>query len=169
VIRYFMLDTNTVSDLMKGQSRTVRMKLQTLAQDEIGCLSAITEGELRYGFAKRPNSAHLIVLYEELLQSLQVLPWGSDQALAYGRLRARLEASGKPLGPLDLLIASHAISVVLFWSHVIKLSVKCMILRASPTGPRIFSSYGTGSSPPLAKGWHRASLRMAIQPPRNHP
>ena len=111
MIRYLMLDTNTVSDIMKGTSRAARRRLQKLDSDEIACISAITEGELRFGFAKRPNSAPLVALYDELLHSIQVLPWGPDQAMAYGKLRVKLHAAGKLLGPLDLLIASHAVSI----------------------------------------------------------
>jgi tRNA(fMet)-specific endonuclease VapC len=36
-----------------------------------------------------------------------------DQAAAeaYGQIRMRLEARGSPIGPLDTLIAAHAVSV----------------------------------------------------------
>lgn len=42
---------------------------------------------------------------------LRVLPFDSAAAAAYGRLRHRLESAGTPLGPNDLLIAAHALSL----------------------------------------------------------
>jgi tRNA(fMet)-specific endonuclease VapC len=111
VIKRFMLDTNTVSYMMKGTSLAARTRLIQLAEGETACISAITEAELRYGFAKRPAALALLPLYEELLAFLQVLPWGTEQARTYGKLRAKQEASGKPLESMDLLIAAHAISI----------------------------------------------------------
>ena len=45
------------------------------------------------------------------MAKIQILPWGRDEAYAYGRLRAKQQSAGKPLGNLDLLIAAHAVSV----------------------------------------------------------
>jgi len=38
-----------------------------------------------------------------------VLPFGEEDALAAGDLRAGLEAAGTPIGPYDLLIAAQAL------------------------------------------------------------
>ncbi len=43
------------------------------------------------------------------LASIRMLPWGRDEAEAYGRVRARLEKSGVSLGNMDMMIAAHAI------------------------------------------------------------
>jgi tRNA(fMet)-specific endonuclease VapC len=40
-----------------------------------------------------------------------VQTWGREAAAAYGNLRAKQESMGKPLGPLDMQIAAHAIAV----------------------------------------------------------
>jgi tRNA(fMet)-specific endonuclease VapC len=47
---------------------------------------------------------------EGFFAKIQVLPWGREEAQTYGSLRAKQEATGKPLGNLDMLIAAHAIS-----------------------------------------------------------
>jgi tRNA(fMet)-specific endonuclease VapC len=47
---------------------------------------------------------------EGFLAKIAVLPWDRDEALAYGHLRARMEAAGKALGNLDMLIAAQAIA-----------------------------------------------------------
>ena len=51
--RLWMLDTNTVSYIVRGKSPAARAKLYKLHGDEIGCISVITEAELRYGTSKQ--------------------------------------------------------------------------------------------------------------------
>jgi tRNA(fMet)-specific endonuclease VapC len=106
-----MLDTNIVSDIVKGKSLAARARLANLQHGEIACISAITEAELQYGLAKRPKATVIRSVVESFIQRIQVLPWGREEALAYGALRAKQEAAGKALGNLDMLIAAHAISV----------------------------------------------------------
>ncbi len=104
-----MLDTNMVSDIIKGRSPAASVRLLALKEDEGVCVSAITEAEIRYGLAKRPEAIALRSLMDAFLTSLQVLPWGRDEAEAYGRVRAKLERGGMSLGNLDLMIAAHAV------------------------------------------------------------
>lgn len=106
-----MIDTNTVSYIVKGNSPASRAKLAALQEDEIACISAITEAELQYGVAQSPNVNALRTALKGFLSKIQILPWGSEEAYAYGWLRAKQEAAGKPLGNLDMLIAAHAVSV----------------------------------------------------------
>ena len=106
----YLLDTNTVSYIARGRSQNAREKLLGLQDDEVACISAITEAEVRYGLAKRPQAAELKRLMEGFLASIRILPWGSDEAQAYGDLRAHLEGSGVTLGNMDMMIAAHAIS-----------------------------------------------------------
>lgn len=102
-----MLDTNTVSHLIKAHP-TVAQHVIALPMGSI-CISAITEGELLFGLAKRPEAKRLHLLVREFLRRVDVLPWQSDIAECYGKLRADLEQQGKILAPLDLLIAAHAL------------------------------------------------------------
>ena len=103
-----MLDTNSVSHLLREHPAVVRRVMA--APMASLCLSAITEAELRYGLAKRPDAKRLHRAVGELLLRLDVLSWDSDTAQAYGTIRASLERQGKALAPLDLLIAAHAIA-----------------------------------------------------------
>jgi tRNA(fMet)-specific endonuclease VapC len=107
----YLLDTNTVSYIAKGNSPAARARLEALGAGEQVCISSITEAELRYGLAKRPAALALRSAVEGLRLKLNVLPWGSKEAAAYGALRAKLEAAGIPLSQLDLQIAAHAIAV----------------------------------------------------------
>jgi tRNA(fMet)-specific endonuclease VapC len=108
--RLWMLDTNTISYIVRGKSPAARAQLYKLRGDEVGCISAITEAELRYGTAKRAPGVARVAALNVLFEKLQILPWGSDEAIIYGDLRAKLERAGKVLGNLDMLIAAHAIS-----------------------------------------------------------
>src|ERR1700760_4517589 len=106
-----MLDTNTVSYIVKGNSPASRARLAGIRQDEIACISAITEAELQYGVAKSARAKALRPALDGFLAKIQILAWGRDEAVAYGRLRVKQEGAGKPLGNLDMLIAAHAVSV----------------------------------------------------------
>jgi tRNA(fMet)-specific endonuclease VapC len=107
----YMIDTNTVSYIVRGRSAAARARLAGLRDHEIGCLSVITEAEIRYGLARTPNAHVLRVAVEGFLSKIKILPWSGEEAIAYGNLRAKLEAMGRTLGNLDMLIAAHAVSV----------------------------------------------------------
>ena len=107
----YMLDTNTVSYIAKGHSQAARTRMLNLEQDEAVCLSAITEAEVLYGLAKRPEATALRERMEWFLSAVKVLPWGRDEARTYGAVRARLESSGKTLESMDMQIVAHAIAV----------------------------------------------------------
>lgn len=102
-----MLDTNMVSHLLKEHAavaaRVVAAPMASL------CVSAITEGELLFGLAKRPDAKRLHMAVNEFLRRIDVLPWNSAVAHGYGPVRAEMESQGKTLAPLDLLIAAHAL------------------------------------------------------------
>ena len=101
-----MLDTNAASGLVKGQPKvTARFKAE--APDRV-CLSAVTEGEVLFGVARRPEARRLRVAVNEFLAAIDVLPWTSATARRYATLRAGLERQGRPLSALDLIIAAHA-------------------------------------------------------------
>ena len=110
MIRTWLLDTNTVSYIVRGKSLAARDRLDGLKINEVGCISVITEAEIHYGLAKKNPSFALRTILSDFLGKMQILPWGSDEAQAYGALRFKLERAGKVLGALDMLIAAHAIS-----------------------------------------------------------
>ena len=75
------------------------------------CISAITQGELLFGLARRPNATALHEAVWELLRRADVLPWDATTAPVYGAARAATQREGRVLAPLDLLIGAHALSV----------------------------------------------------------
>ena len=108
----YLLDTNTFSYIAKGSSPAARAEFQRLAQDPsaILCISVITEAEVRYGMAKRALSPNRRSAIEGLFANLQILPWGSDEAAAYARAKAKLETQGITVAAMDMLIAAQAIA-----------------------------------------------------------
>lgn len=105
-----MLDTNTASYVIKGQPEEIRKHLKTVPMTSV-CISAITEAELLLGVAKKPQAKQLPLAVKEFLLRVEILPWNSDAAEAYAQLRTACESEGKPLGAMDMLIASHSVAV----------------------------------------------------------
>ena len=108
-VRY-LLDTNTVSYIIKGNRPRVRERLLKVAMAEVG-ISVITEGELRFGLARKPDATQLKVVVDEFLLRVEVLPWDSEAAKQYANIRAALENIGEPMGNLDLMIAAQALAL----------------------------------------------------------
>src|SRR5437879_10138870 len=106
----YLLDTNIASCIIKGNSPAVDRRLVKVAMAQLA-ISAVTEGELRFGAARLPRAARLHSLIEEFLLRVAILPWDSDAARQYGQLRATLEREGQPMGNLDVMIAAHALAV----------------------------------------------------------
>lgn len=106
----FMLDTNIASYVLRGASPPLQGKLRAIPLSQ-QAISVVTEAELRFGVARRPQATKLAALVENFIAHLTVLPWTSDSATSYARLRATLEARGESLGNMDMLIAAHAISL----------------------------------------------------------
>jgi tRNA(fMet)-specific endonuclease VapC len=104
-----MLDTNIVSDLVRNPQGPVMRHIVSVGSEAV-CVSIITAAELRYGCARK-ESAKLLSQVEAILGSIQLLAFDIPADVAYGGIRAELEAAGKPIGPNDLLIAAHACSV----------------------------------------------------------
>ena len=75
------------------------------------CLSAVTEGELLFGLARRPQALALHQAVQGFIQRTQVLPWDSACAATFGQAKAHLQSKGLSLGALDMMIAAHAKSV----------------------------------------------------------
>jgi tRNA(fMet)-specific endonuclease VapC len=101
-----MLDTNIISDLIRNPQGKAAKRVAKVGEDNI-CTSIIVAAELRYGCAKS-GSERLLKAVEGLLVEIDVLPFDVPADTDYGRIRAELEAAGKPIGSNDLLIAAHA-------------------------------------------------------------
>jgi tRNA(fMet)-specific endonuclease VapC len=108
----YLLDTNMFSYIAKGNYPAARAKFLKLSEDRDAavCISVITEAEVRFGMAKRALSSGRCAIIEGLFANLQILSWGSDEASAYARVRAKLEAQGITVSAMDMMIAAQAIA-----------------------------------------------------------
>jgi tRNA(fMet)-specific endonuclease VapC len=107
-----LLDTDTLSELMRrAPSPNLLRRLATVPPAD-QATSSITLGELLYGAHRLPaRSEELFAQIEAAVTShLAVLPFDADAAGEYGRLRARLETEGTPIGNADTQIASIALA-----------------------------------------------------------
>jgi tRNA(fMet)-specific endonuclease VapC len=105
----YLLDTNVVSDLVRKPQGRVTQHIREVGETAV-CNSIIVAAELRYGATKR-GSPRLTAQLEAVLGALDVLAFEAPVDRAYGRLRARLEQTGQPIGGNDLLIAAQAVAL----------------------------------------------------------
>jgi tRNA(fMet)-specific endonuclease VapC len=105
----FLLDTNACVDYLTGRYPRVVARIQGSSPEDL-CLTSVVVAELRYGAdhsaRRRTNHARI----DALLDEIECLDFDLRAAATYGRVRARLEAVGTPIGPNDMLIAAHALS-----------------------------------------------------------
>lgn len=102
----WMLDTDTCIAVIKKHPIALK-KLRGKSIGQVG-ISSITLGELAFGAERsnRPKDAHDAL--GEFLLALEVTAFDEGAAMRYGDVRASLERRGRPIGPLDTLIGSHA-------------------------------------------------------------
>jgi len=106
---FYMLDTNAVSAVMRGNPLMDERLLQLDPAD--WCISAVTHSEICYGLSLRPEATTLVRAADAFLAVATTLAWDATAAAAHGRLRAQLRQAGTPIGDFDEMIAAHALSV----------------------------------------------------------
>jgi len=102
----YMLDTNIISDLIRNPQGKAARQIASVGEHDV-CTSIIVAAELRYRCAKS-GSKRLAKAVEDLLSEINVLPFDSPADSEYAHIRSALEATGRPIGGNDLLIAAHA-------------------------------------------------------------
>ena len=108
-----LLDTNIISDIMRNlegvAAQRARAVNQTRGSDAL-CTSIVVQCELEFGLARK-SSPRLDVAYRAVMESIDVLPLGTEVASHYAHIRAHLERLGIPIGPNDTLVAAHALAL----------------------------------------------------------
>ncbi len=105
-----LLDTNICIYLIKQKPKSVLDRFAQHTPGDVG-VSSITVAELMYGIAKSSRPMQNRAALAFFLQPLQHMPFSAEAAEMYGKIRATLERNGTPIGPLDTLIAAHALSL----------------------------------------------------------
>lgn len=107
-----MLDTNTLVYVLNARPHHQAVIERFKREDPRDMVvSSITLAELRFGIEKSKRQQTSRQALRRVLNVLNVIPFEARAAEEYGAVRARLEADGQPIGPLDTLIAAHAMSL----------------------------------------------------------
>jgi len=106
----YLLDTNACIAVINGKPVSVRTRLQREFDDGARVLvSPVVAFELCYGGAKSARQeANAKLLATFFAGPLSMLAFEEEDAKIAGKLRAEIEAAGKPIGAYDLLIAAQA-------------------------------------------------------------
>lgn len=105
----WMLDTNICIELIRARNPKVLKELRRHEVGEVG-ISTITLSELEHGVEKSAKPGQNKIALCQFCAPLEILPFDGAAAAAYGRVRAELERAGRVIGPMDLLIGSHALA-----------------------------------------------------------
>jgi tRNA(fMet)-specific endonuclease VapC len=107
----YLLDTNICIYIINEKPKNVLRKFEKHPVSDFA-ISAITHAELQYGVAKSKNIDTNQNALNEFLLPLTILPFHGEKLMkCYGEIRALLELKGKIIGPLDMMIAAHALSL----------------------------------------------------------
>lgn len=105
-----LLDTDICIYLIKQKSAHIIERLSRYEFGEVG-LSSITVAELSFGVAKSRQVERNRDALQRFLLPFTIASFDHRAAVAYGRLRAKLEEAGRPIGPLDTLIGAQALAL----------------------------------------------------------
>jgi tRNA(fMet)-specific endonuclease VapC len=108
----FLLDTNVCICLINQRSGYERIlkRMDGLEHGEVS-ISSISMAELHFGVAASTQVERNMLKLERFLAAFEVVPFDEDASRRYGLVRAFLKARGTPIGPLDTLIAGHALAL----------------------------------------------------------
>ncbi len=107
----YLLDTNACIALINGKPSVVRACLQkALGAGAQVLVPTVVAFELWYGVAKSTHPEANARRVETFFAGpIGLLAFEGEDARSAGRVRAALEAAGKPIGAYDLLIAGQAL------------------------------------------------------------
>lgn len=105
-----MLDTNICIYIIKKRPPTILQHFQTISSDQL-CISVVTLAELQYGVDKSSAQEKNQIVVDDFVSRLLLLDWDQKAVKQYGKIRSYLELKGTPIGLMDLMIASHCLSL----------------------------------------------------------
>ena len=108
----YLLDTNVCICLINqrpGFDRILK-RMDGLEYGEV-LISSISTAELHFGVAASAQAERNSLKLERFLAVFEVAPFDDEASRRYGVVRAFLKARGTPIGPLDTLIAGHALAL----------------------------------------------------------
>ena len=108
-MRLYMLDTDTVSYLVKGKTPALDRRVAAVSPKHL-CISSVTRGELLYGLQLKDGAHRLAQLIDQFLLRVQCLPWDEAAATHFASVAAALHKAGTQIGSMDAMIAGHAMA-----------------------------------------------------------
>ena len=105
----YLLDTNILSDLVRNPQGIVASRIPAVGESTV-CTSILVAAELRFA-AVMSGSQKLSERVDLILSALDILPLEPPADIRYGEIRQHLALQGTPIGPNDLLIAAHALTL----------------------------------------------------------
>ena len=105
-----MLDTNTCIALIKRKPPQVLKRFNDYKVGEVG-ISWVTLAELEFGVAKIQHHEKNQAALDEFVLPLEIATFSREAARVYGRTRAAFEKKGTPIGSLDMMIGTHALTL----------------------------------------------------------
>jgi len=105
----YLLDTNTCIYFLNRSSERIISQFKKYSPSEI-MLSSITVAELFYGAEKSKARKKNWAVVEDFVSNFGIVPFDEKSCQTYAKIRASLEKSGVPIGPMDLLIASISLA-----------------------------------------------------------
>ena len=105
----YVLDTNAVSALMKGDE-SVLGRLRAVPKSDVFVPQPVL-AEIAYGLERLPRSKRRESLQDrfELVQAeLQRIAWSDEVSQRFGAIKAALEKRGQRIEDFDAAIAAHA-------------------------------------------------------------
>ena len=106
----YLLDSNVCVDYLTGRFPQVTNRIKRLMPADL-CLCSIVVAELRYGADKSAKTDWNHQCLSVLTDEIPGRDFDKAAASAYGKVRAALEKKGQLIGPNDMLIAAHALSL----------------------------------------------------------
>jgi tRNA(fMet)-specific endonuclease VapC len=104
----YLLDTNTLIYFFKGEGQVAK-HLFALSPPQIA-IPSIVIYELEVGIAKSTSPQKRKEQLNSLIQNVTIIPFDLKEAHSSANIRANLERSGNPIGPIDTLIAGCALA-----------------------------------------------------------
>jgi tRNA(fMet)-specific endonuclease VapC len=104
-----LLDTNTCIYFLNKASDRIIDQFKKFSPADVR-LSSITVAELFYGAEKSKAKKNNWAVVEKFVSTFEVVAFDRDCCREYARVRALLERSGSPIGPMDLLIAAISLA-----------------------------------------------------------
>jgi tRNA(fMet)-specific endonuclease VapC len=105
-----MLDTNACIGVINKKPAVVRERMLQIEPENI-FISQVVLYELLFGVCNSTQIERNKKNLDHFLKYIQVLDWGGEQAKVASKIRCDLSKKGQLIGPYDILVAAHALSL----------------------------------------------------------